>query len=116
MKTNLILLAVSALTVATPAVIQSAQSDTPANTALPGDPAVLGEHPRGGLVTVVPNRPASHSQWRVAWKSLTALPAAERDRLRDLVRAVDKANRPRAPRTLTPAAAAVAIPACMREI
>ena len=96
MKTNPIFLAVSTLTLAAPALIHSAQGDSRSSAAT--DPVIQPDAPRAGLVTVIKDRPSTRrSEWRVAWKSLTALPAAERERLRGLVRAVDRSNRDRAP-------------------
>lgn len=113
MKTNPILLAITTISLATPAMIQNARSGhNGEELAPPPDRA-----PRAGLVTVIENRPdADRPRWRVAWKSLSALPLAERERLRALVREFDRANRARAPlavpRTLHPMLLA---PACMAD-
>ena len=105
MKTNPILLAVSTLTLAAPAVIHSAQSEAAATGP---KPIAQPDSPRAGLVTIVDittGTPGSagDSKRRIAWKSLAALPTGERDRLLKLVRLVDRANPPRAPRFVGPA-------------
>ena len=103
MKTNPILLAITTVTLATPAMIQSAQPSS-------DEPSVQADQPpRAGLVTVIENQAeAREPRWRIAWKSLTALPVAKRERLQGLV---DRANRARAP--LGQTQRTVPAPACM---
>ena len=96
------ILAVTTLSLAAPAAMHSAQSKSTAS----GNTIVQPDGPRAGLLTIVEMDAAPPmigvAKSRIAWKSLSCLPTGERARLLTLVRAVDRANRPRAPRIRAP--------------